>query len=116
MKKILVCVAAVALAWMTPAFAAGSYDVFSKLNDRSTLNSMKKYLQTNYSQEDNLQYVFTLTEKKLKTAKDDSGEIDKALRFNLANMKAILTPEQYKKYLVVLNLSIYNQGAAYVAE
>ncbi len=116
MKKVLVSVALFAVMFSANIFAQSNYDVFYKLNEKSTFNSMVRYLQADYSQASDLQYVFTLTEKKLKAAKDNSVNTEKALRFNLANVKAVLSPEQYRKYLTVLNLSVQNQEVTYFAE
>ncbi|MDR1584962.1 MAG: hypothetical protein LBS07_02140 [Prevotellaceae bacterium] len=116
MKKVLVSIALMAVAFSTHVFANSNYDVFYKLNDKSTFKSMVRYLQTDDSQTNDLQYIFHLTEKKLKAAKGNAPELEKTLRFNLANVKAALSPEQYRKYLIVLNLSIQNQEFTYFAE
>ena len=109
MKKVLVLVM---VAFATSAFAInpGNYKTVYKLNNESTFNALTRYLAVDENQADQLKYVFQLTESKMKSALKSENELaaDKVLLFNVANAKYILTDEQYKKYLVVLNLSVNN--------
>jgi len=109
MKKILVLVM---VAFATSAFALnpGNYKAVYKLNDETTFNSLVRYLNVDDSQVDQLKYVFQLTENKMRSAlkSNNEGAADKVLLFNVGNAKYILSDNQYKKYLVVLNLSINN--------
>ena len=41
---------------------------------------------------------------------DNETAVDKVLLFNVSNAKYILSDSQYRKYLVVLNLSINNSN------
>ena len=111
MKKILVFVM---VAFATSAFALNpsNYKAVYKLNDETTFNSLARYLNVDDSQADQLKYVFELTEDKMKSAlkADNEAAADKALLFNVGNAKHILSEKQYKKYLVVLNLSINNSS------
>jgi hypothetical protein len=58
-----------------------------------------------------------MTEQKLDSALKVKNEIEaeKVLNFNLGNVKYILSEEQYKKYLVIVNLSVYNNNDTYNA-
>ena len=113
MKKVLVLVM-VMVAVATSAFAVNpaNYKVVYKLTNESTFNSLAHYLDVDGLQGDQLKYVFELTENKMKSALKSENEVaaEKVLLFNVANAKSILTDDQYKKYLVVLNLSVNNNN------
>jgi len=108
MKKLVILL--VVMVASTNAFARVNEDskVFSKLNRTSTLNGLVYYLNADSYQSNRLEYVFSLTDDKLKAAINSQNdlEIEKAIYFNLANVKAFLSEEQYKKYLVILNVSL----------
>lgn len=118
MKKVFFSIALMLVVFTTSAFArSNSYEVFYKLNDKATFNQVMRYLQADYAQANDLAYVFSLTGKKLNSVKNENpDEIAKVLRFNLANAKNVLSPDQYKKYLVLLNVSVHNHRAELIAE
>jgi len=111
MKKVLVLVM---VAFATSAFAMNpsNYKAVYKLNNEPTFNALVRYLNVDDSQAAQLKYVFELTENKMKSAlkSDNEAAVDKALLFNVGNAKYILSDNQYRKYLVVLNLSINNSN------
>ena len=109
MKKVLVLVM-VAIATSAFAINPGNYKTVYKLNNESTFNALTRYLAVDENQADQLKYVFQLTENKMKSALKSENELaaDKVLLFNVANARYILSDEQYKKYLVLLNLSVNN--------
>ena len=111
MKKVLVLVM---VAFATSAFAInpGNYKAVYKFNNEPTFDALISYLEVNETQADQLKYVFQLTENKMKSALKSENELaaDNALLFNVGNAKYILTDNQYKKYLVVLNLSINHES------
>lgn len=119
MKKIIVSLI-VALTTISSTFALDLYEykVFYKLNNTQTFNSLNHFLKTSKEQENQLKYVFELTEKKVKVALENENEeaADKALWFNLANAKHILSTEQYKNYLTIINMSINGNDNYYFAE
>jgi len=122
MKKILVAVL-VLVASTTSVFAVDTnkyeYEVFNKMNNESTFNGLVRYLEADYDQAEQLGLVFSMTEKKMKSALKDDDEVaaEKAMYFNLGNVKSVLSEEQYKKYLVLINVSVYNNNTeTYVAE
>lgn len=119
MKKIVLS-ALFALAVYGNSFALelNDYKVFSKLNNEVTLNSLSRYLNASDEQRDQLRYLFMLTERKVKSAinKTDEVEAEKALFFNLGNAKYMLSEDQYKKYLVVLNLTVAGNEEVLLAE
>ena len=117
MKKVLVLVM-VAVATSVFAINPVNYKVVYKLNNETTFNSLAHYLNVDDMQADQLKYVFELTENKMKSAlkSDNDVAVDKVLLFNIANAKYILTDEQYKKYLVVLNLSVNNSKDEFLTQ
>jgi len=119
MKKILL-VLMVLVATSTSIFAVNSsdYNVFSKLNNQTTLRGLVKYLDASYNQAEQLEYIFSITHDKLVSALNSNSELkaEKAVLFNIGNVRYILTDEQYKKYIVLLNLSRNNINEIEVAE
>ncbi len=113
MKKILVLIM-VLVAGSTATYALNprDYEVFYKMNNNHTFESLMHYLKADNEQSDNLKYVFTVTEYKMKSALKSDNEVaaDKAMNFNLANAKNILSEPQYKKYLTIVNLTINNSN------
>lgn len=117
MKKVLVSVV-LTFVLAANAFAGNEVELFSKLNNKATFKSMTRYLGTDWEQNSSLRYVFSLTESKMEAAakKNDEAAIEKVVNFNLANVKAVLSPEQYRKYLIVLNLTYQNASVVDLAE
>jgi hypothetical protein len=111
MKKIFVLVMVmVATATSVFAFDQNEFNVFTKLNNKSTFKALVRYLDVNNDQADQLKEVFTLTEDVLKSAKktDNNAIEENVLKYNLKNTKSILSENQYKKYLEALNVTLYN--------
>lgn len=99
------------------SFGASSFaseNVVEKLNSEETLKNVVRYLGADRQQKRDLQYIFSESSKRLvkATAQGESAEIasEKALRFNLANAKVVLSPDQYKKFVRVLNITINNSA------
>jgi hypothetical protein len=112
MKKILVIVMVLlAGASSTYAINPSDYEVFYKLSNNSTFKGLVSYLNADSEQAENLKYVFTIAENKMKTALSSENEAaaENAMNFNLGNVKNILTDYQYKKYLTIINLTISNR-------
>lgn len=113
MKKMLV-LAMVLFAGASASYGLNpsDYKVFYKLNNLTTFSNLMNYLDADYDQSENLKYIFQMTESQMKKASktEDIGAGEKAMYFNLANAKNILSEDQYKKYLVMLNLSIDNNN------
>ena len=119
MKKLIILVL-VLVAYGASVSAANpeEYRVFYKLNNVATFNSLARYLDVDDTQADQLKEVFSTTETKLNSAlkAENYNGVEKALLFNLGNTKAILSDEQYKKYLAVLNLSINNTNDEFLTQ
>ena len=119
MKKIFsLVIILVAFGSSASALDSSDYSVFYQLNNTTTFNSLTRYLNVDYDQADQLKYIFSITENKLNSALKADNEVsaEKALRFNLANAKSILSDAQYKKYLSALNVSIYNEKQTLIAQ
>jgi len=88
------------------------YAVFSKLNNQEKFDGLAKYLNADMSQKEYLSEIFALSLRKMERemSKQTVSEVgmEKAIAFNLANAKSVLTPEQYRKYLTVLNVTLNN--------
>ena len=121
MKKVIFIIM-LAVASATATAQSGmelkDYNVFYKLNDENIFRSMIRYLELSTEQAENLQYVNDLTERKLNYANKKASTVaaEKAMLFNLGNAKAVLTEAQYRKYLIVLNVSRFSEYEEYIAE
>lgn len=116
MKRLFVLIAAVITLGGT-TFAQDNtgkeYAVLSKLGENGKLDGLAKYLEADVLQKAYLEEIFALSLQKMGKVTPDGSiasekNLKKAMTFNLANMKSVLTPEQYKKYLTVLNLTANN--------
>jgi hypothetical protein len=119
MKKILVLVMVLAATTAsTFAINPSNYEVFNSLNNKTTFTGLINYLGADKEQANYLKQVFTVTAEQLEVAKKTGNEklAENVLQYNVYNTKSILTEVQYKKYLSALNLSIYNDKQAFVAQ
>lgn len=109
MKRLFVLGLAI-MAFGASSFASGS--LFDKLNNKTSQNGVIRYLDTTYQQDEDLRYIFSESSKRFDRAiaKGETEEVasKKAINFNLANAKAILSADQYRKYLTVLNITVNN--------
>jgi hypothetical protein len=119
MKKILV-VFLVMVAFATNVFAVNpnEYDTFNKLYNKSTMRGLVQYLNVDKNQENELKEVFSISEVKLKSAIKTGNETaaDQAIWFGMGNTRNILSETQYKKFLAILYVSIYNKNEMLLTE
>lgn len=118
-KNILTAMIMLAsVSFSASALELNEYKVFNRLSNESTQKSLTRYLQASEAQAEMLKTVFEQTGNKMKHAIDNENEMaaEKAMWFNLANAKSILTPAQYKKYLVALNLTVHSRNYEVLAE
>ena len=111
MKKLFM-LATVAFALSTSAMAQSSdYDFVTKLGEKKTVNAISNYIGTSFEQYDAVKDILNDSAVKMEDAikLSDDTAVQKALYFNLANMRAVLSKEQYRKYLAVLNVSYHNK-------
>lgn len=113
----MVIIVALASVFATNAMEMKDYNVFYKLNDESVFNALVKYLNVNEDQSNQLAYVFDLTERKLNQANrhSDLSAAEKAMNFNLGNVKYLLSEAQYRKYLIILNVSRNSNYEEFIA-
>jgi uncharacterized membrane protein len=111
MKRILAALVIVIIsANAAHSMELKDYNVFYKLSDQGTFKSLVRYLNVDSEQADQLKYIFNLTERKLNYANRKSSTVaaERAMFFNLGNVKYLLSEEQYRKYLIVLNVSRFS--------
>lgn len=112
MKKILVLVMVlVASSVYTFANDSENYSAFYKLNNKTVYTALFGYIDAGQDQADYLQHVFKVTEKEMKAAvlKGNDTAVENVLNYNLKNTKSILSEEQYRKYLVFVNVYLNNE-------
>lgn len=104
MKKLSILVMAV-FAFSVSSYASGEYNVLRSLNNGVALDNVSEYVKANPEQKDKLEDIFYQSAAKLSDAliESDKEAAEHALLFNLANVKHVLSPEQYRKYLTILN-------------
>jgi len=111
MKKILTVILGLVVT-ATSAFALDTtkYGVFSTLSNESTFYGLVRYLDVDSSQAEKLEDVFSMTEEKMESALNKNNEVaaEKAMYFNLKNVKFVLSDAQYKKYLTLINVTVNN--------
>ena len=111
MKKILMVILGVVVT-ATSAFALDTtkYGVFSSLSNENTFYGLVRYLDVDNSQAEKLEVVFSMTEEKMESALKMNNEAaaEKAMYFNLGNVKSVLSDAQYKKYLTLINATVNN--------
>ena len=121
MKRLFILAVAI-FSLSSVIFASnGDYAFLSKLNEKEKFNGLVNYLEADYEQQRYLKEIFELSSQKMERAsrsgENSEKEVKKALAFNLANTKSVLSAEQYKKYLIVLNMtSINSSNTALLAE
>ena len=111
MKKILIVVLGLVVS-ATSAFAldTNKYEVFSILDNESTFYGLVRYLDVDSNQVEKLDIAFSMTEDKMEAALEKNNEVaaEKAMYFNLKNVKSVLSDAQYKKYLTLINATVNN--------
>ena len=113
MKKMIVLVM-VAFAANVFAVNPSEYSVFSKLNNKATFKSLVIYLNADQEQVDFLEHVLKVTEEEMRSAANNEDMAENVLNYNLHNSKCILSEEQYRKYLVFVNLSLNNKSTDFL--
>ena len=118
MKKIF-SLLVILVAFGTSVFGLNQnkYNVFYQLNNTITFNSLVSYLDVDNDQANDLKSMFSITENKLKSASEINSDSysERAMFYNLVNAKSILSEDQYKKYLIMLNASTNNEKVTLIA-
>lgn len=113
MKRLLILVVAVVSFGATTFASNPSGSFVYKLNDEKTFNRVASYLGVGFEQKDDLYYVFNEGEKRISRATEKGATLEeaiqKAIYFNLANARVILSRDQYIKFVSLINLTINNE-------
>jgi len=111
MKKLFVLGIAI-MAFGANSFASGKGAIIESLDTKTTQEALVKYLDADFYQESDLQYIFGRSQKIYKDAlaKGESEEdaFSKAMGHGLLKMKNVLSRDQYEKFRKVLSQTIKN--------
>ncbi len=115
MKRLGLAMIAVLFS-VTVSFAAGNSSKLSKEPFAVSFERLSKYLelapyQMNEVADINDYFIEKQNESIRSTAKRQEKKMEQAVYSNLKLMKSALTPEQYRKYLVLLNVTNNNNRA-----
>ena len=113
MKKMLVLVMVlVASATSTFAMNPSDYSALNKLDNKVAYTALIGYIDADREQAAFLQHVFKVTAQEMKIAVEKGNELaaENVMNYNLRNTKCILSEEQYRKYLVFVNLYLRNEN------
>ncbi|MBB4036074.1 hypothetical protein GGR21_001975 [Dysgonomonas hofstadii] len=114
MKRLSILLVAI-VAFSISSFAqqgiGEQYNVLWVLNNTSTANDIAKYVNASPEQAQEMNNIYYASVQRLTEAltSNSKEKAENALYFNIANVKAVLTPTQYRKYLAILNKTFYSQ-------
>lgn len=110
MKKLSLIIIAV-LGFSISSFASDDYKVLPLLTEKSTFTKVVDYVRADYDQRKEIEAIINDSASRLEYALEegDAKAAERALYYNLANVKSVLTSSQYKKYLSALNIALYQQ-------
>ena len=111
MKKILVLiVVCVAYSISTFAFNPSDYKNLCKLNTKATFTGLVGYIDADQEQAAFLKRIFQVTDEELTNAakNENIAAAENVVNYNLRNARCILSEEQYKKYIVFVNVYLNN--------
>lgn len=118
MKKLVLTVAML-LAINFSAIAgnenSNSMNMVEAYDIEININSLARYLELSVDQiesVDNVQKVFTESLRCASVMSGDSRKkmVKNAINYDLSNLRYVLTEDQYKKYVKVLNVTLSNRG------
>lgn len=113
MKKMLVLVMVLlASAASTFAMNPNDYNALYKLDNKVAYTALIGYIDADREQAAFLQHVFKVTAQEMKIAVEKGNELaaENVMNYNLRNTKCILSEEQYRKYLVFVNLYLRDEN------
>ena len=118
MKKLILSVALLLATGLT-AYAedtnSNSMNMVEAYDIEININSLVRFLELSVDQVEsvkNIQEVFTESLRCAAVMNDNSREkmVKNAINYDLSNLKYVLTDDQYKKYVRVLNVTLANRG------
>ncbi len=112
MKKIVLVLVFAASAVFTFAINPMDYKAFFKLNDKAASTALINYIDADKEQSALLKSVFDVTANEIGNAVKNGNKVlvENVVDYNLRNTRYILSEEQYKKYLVFVNLYLNNDN------
>lgn len=115
MKKLFVLAVAV-FAYASSVNASNDLGFMTQLNERNTFSSVMKYIQADASQVDMMKIVMEKSAAKINAAvaNGDEAALNAAVNFNLANARYILSQDQYRKYVTLINITKNNRAENHV--
>jgi transcription initiation factor TFIIIB Brf1 subunit/transcription initiation factor TFIIB len=104
----------VAFFLVTSTFAAGNKSEDAKWNGEINVNKLSNYLALSASQSEEVGQICDYFSEQMRRAsysrKNYDALLHNAVYGNLKLMKGTLTPEQYTKYLQVINVTLRNRN------
>lgn len=115
MKKLFVLAVAV-FAYASSVNASNDLGFMTQLNEKNTFSSVMKYIQADSSQSELMKIVMEKSAEKINAAlaSGDDTAMNAAVNFNLANAKYILSHDQYRKYVTLINITKNNRAENHV--
>lgn len=111
-RMVLTVVAAVCLA--ASGFAAGNQPTTAKWEGNINISKLSRYLELSSNQVEEVanisEYFTKQMDRATRSKKDQEKLLQNAVYGNLKLMKQTLTPEQYTKYLKIMNVTLNNRG------
>jgi hypothetical protein len=118
MKRLSILFAAVLLFSISSYAQDGDeYNVLWSLNQKSTQGTVTDYVKASPEQSEQLQKIFYDSTQLLVNALTDNNKNDaqKALYYNIANVKSVLSQKQFRKYLEILNMTYHEQQESFTS-
>lgn len=109
MKKLLFTVIAL-ISFSTVSEAKTESEVLASLSDQTRFDRLAKYVSADREQKKALKTILLSTIDKINASEGDEDVQKKAVYFNLANAKAVLSVSQYRMYLTILNATLNNNS------
>lgn len=118
MKRLSILFAAVLLFSISSYAQDGDeYNVLWSLNQKSTQGTVTDYVKASPEQSEQLQKIFYDSTQLLVNALTDNNKngAQKALYYNIANVKSVLSQKQFRKYLEILNMTYHEQQESFTS-
>ena len=115
MKKIILFIAFLFTMNATASAENEAVNSVEAYSINTNINSLVRFLELSNDQIESVSHVQKVFEENLKYASYMNGESRKrmvrnSIDFDLKNMKYVLSNEQYKKYLTILNVTLTNRN------
>lgn len=112
--KRLVLTVAVVLGLTATSFAAGKQPVTANWEGNINISKLSNYLKLSSDQAEEVANITTYFDEQMGRAtrarKNQGKMLQNAVYGNLKLMKGTLSPEQYAKYIKLMNVTLQNRG------